>query len=147
MTTTATSCRNWACVLGVLSLALGMLTVPPAGAQGREWRRPTPEQMAEERVTRMAEELELTDEQVAQVRPIIEEHMRKMRALMEKHRRQGRAPGALEREEMEGLRKGMEERLETVLTQGQMRTYREEVKERRERRRKRADRHGREPRW
>jgi Spy/CpxP family protein refolding chaperone len=133
--------------VGALSLALGLLTVPPTDAQEREWARPTPEQMVEEHLTRMTEELELTDEQAAQVRPIIEELLAKRRGLMEKHRQRGRRPGGSGREEMEGLRKEMENRLGTVLTEEQMQRYRDGEQERRERRREAAGRRGRGPRW
>ncbi len=128
--------------LGALSLGLGLLTVPPASAEGHEWSRPTPEQMVEKHLARMTEELELTGEQIAQVRPIIEGHMAKMRALMEKHRRQGRPPGGSERKEMECLRKEMERRLEAVLTEEQMQKHREKEREHRERVRERMGQYG-----
>jgi Spy/CpxP family protein refolding chaperone len=141
--------RRWLRVgrMTVLSLALAPFGVSAAGAQGRDWSPPSPEQMVEEHLTRMTEDLGLTDEQVMRVRPIIEEHVAKMRTLMDKRRQQGRDPGGSGREQTEGLRKQLEERLETVLTQEQMKTYREKQQERRERRRGRAERRGGGRRW
>lgn len=128
--------------LGAVSLALGLLTVSASGAQRQDWSPRTPEQMVEEHLTRMTVELGLTDEQVVQVRPIIEEHLAKMGEFMEKHRQGGRRPGCSGREEMEALHKEVEERLDTVLTEEQIRTYREKQEERRERRRERTGRRG-----
>ncbi len=141
--------RFWIKMGGIssLSLVLGLLAVCSAVSQGRQGSAPSPEQMVEEHVTRMAEELGLADEQVAQVRPIIEEHVAKVRTLMDKRRQQGRRPGGSGREELEALRKEMEERLETVLTEEQMRTYREKQEERRERMRERRGQLGGRPPW
>ena len=134
-------------MLSALTLVLALLIVSASGAQRGGWSGPSPEQMVEEHLTRMTEELALTDEQVPRVRPIIEEHMARMRELMEKHQQQGRRPGNSGRQEVEGLRKEMDRQLATVLTEEQMEKHREKDQARRQRMRERKGRRGRGPRW
>ncbi|QTA90466.1 hypothetical protein [Desulfonema magnum] len=72
----------------------------------------------------LKDRLSLTEEQEAQVRPIMEEQIEKQRALFEKYRGKGRADRRTMRDEMQKNQEDTEKRLEGVLSKEQMDEFR-----------------------
>ena len=100
------------------SFALAVFATPAMAQQGQGGRRMLG---ADERLAQMTEQLDLTDEQVKQMKPIVEEQTKKQEAIFEN------ASGNREtmRAEMMKLMEETDEQYAEVLTEEQMNTYRE----------------------
>lgn len=101
--------------------------VSPATAH-RGPRVPNPEQI----ISTLTDRLNLTDEQVSQVHPIIEEQVAKQREIFERGRVERHQQKESLRSELEAIRNDTESQLETILTTEQMEAYREFQNERRQ---------------
>ena len=112
---------------GLIGLALAACVAWPAQAQERR-RGMDPE----ERLELLTEKLQLTEEQAAEIAPILSAHDEKRRELFEQRSSER---GAM-REQMEALRSQMDEELAAVLSADQMESLRELRAETRERFRK-----------
>ena len=104
-----------------IALAFIGVTVPPAAAQ--QGPPPGGRRMldADERLARLTESLELTDEQVEQMKPIVEEQTRKQKELFES----AGADRAAMRDAMMELVAETDAAYAKVLTEEQMVKYRE----------------------
>ena len=123
--------------MGFLTMAMGQRPFGPGQA---------PEGNFEDQLSELRERLALTDEQAEQVRPILEESREKMLALRDKFQGQGRSRSNMQsfRAEIEKLTKETEGKLEMVLTDEQMKEYKEIQEARRDARRgRRGQRPGR----
>lgn len=102
------------------------------------WAQPTrPEQppkppTVEDIVSQLQEQLNLTDEQVEQVRPIFEKEFEKREELFQKNRGQGQGPESRKAvdEEFQKLQEETEKQLEKIFTEEQMTLYRKMLEER-----------------
>lgn len=99
------------------ALTLAIASVAPAQDQPPRQRGMDPAQ----RMERLKERLQLTDEQVSDLEPIFAEHDRRRQDLFERQRAEHQAM----RERMEALRLEMDEEIARVLTEEQMREYSE----------------------
>ena len=111
------------CIRGALKsfvalFALVLASTPALAQQGQGGRRMLG---ADERLAQMTEQLDLTDEQVKQMKPIVEEQTKKQEAIFEN------ASGDREtmRAEMMKLMEETDKQYAEVLTEEQMNTYRE----------------------
>ncbi len=86
----------------------------------------------EDRLAALQKELDLTDEQVAQVKPILEDREAKMMKMRESHRGMERTDENRQamRAEMQSLNKDTDARLAKVLNEGQMKQYRKMMQQR-----------------
>ena len=102
----------------VASFALAVSATPALAQQGQGGRQMLD---ADERLAQMTEQLDLTDEQVKQMKPIVEEQTKKQEAIFEN------ASGNREtmRAEMMKLMEETDKQYAEVLTEEQMNTYRE----------------------
>lgn len=107
----------------IMSLA-GCSTTFGQGLRSRQSVKTT-DQIIQEMTFR----LNLTEEQKAQVRPILEEQREKKAAIMEKYRDQGRGAKVYMRDDMEALELDVQLKLAKVLTEEQMKEYRKMVAE------------------
>jgi len=82
-------------------------------------RGPDPERMLEH----LSEDLNLSDDQVDQVRPILEDQAERMKAVFEDDSLRG--DRAARREQMDSIREETELQMESVLTEAQMELFRE----------------------
>lgn len=114
----------------VIALALGLFSLPILAQQGprKGAGDHNPEQRAEMMIQKMAEELDLTDDQIEQLKPILEEF----------HKERAEAQKA-DKERHDAFR----EKLAKVLNEEQMKKLDEKMKERRGKMRK--HRHQAEP--
>ena len=116
--------RIW--LSGLIGLALVAIVAAPAEAQqGKRQRGMDPEA----RMERLKESLELTDDQVAALEPILAAHDQKRRELFESRSAERQAM----REQMNALRLEMDEDIGEILTEEQMKTYVEQREEMRQR--------------
>lgn len=99
------------------ALTLVLASVAPAQDQPPRQRGMDPAQ----RMERLKERLQLTEEQAAELEPIFAEHDRRRQDLFERQRAERQAM----REQMEALRLEMDEEIARVLTEEQMREYSE----------------------
>lgn len=79
---------------------------------------------ADELISVMKARLNLTDEQEIQIRPLIEEECAERKEIIEKYAGQGRGSRGVLIGELQGLQKTTETKLETILTEEQMKEYR-----------------------
>ena len=107
----------------IISLA-GCSTTSGQGLRSRQSVKTTG-QIVEE----MSARLNLTEEQKAQVRPILEEQREKRAAIMEQYRDQGRGAKMYMQDDMEALELETQVKLAQVLTDEQMEEYRAMVAE------------------
>ena len=107
----------------VALVALGLAATPALAQQGPGGRRML---SPDERLARLTEQLDLTDEQAAQMKPIIDEQSKKQQELFEN------AGGDREtmRAEMTKLMEETDKQYAEVLTEEQMSKYREIRQER-----------------
>ncbi len=77
----------------------------------------------ERRIAVLSEQLDLTDEQVAQIRPILEHRMQQRKAVFEAHRSQGTVDRQALRSQMQALREDTHSQIKTVLTEEQINRY------------------------
>lgn len=96
----------------------------------------TPDQI----ISVMKDRLGLTEEQEAQIRPIMEEHIKKRDVIVQKYKGQGRQGRRSLRNELQELRKATENQLEMILTEEQMKEYRKLQEEERQKVRERMRR-------
>ncbi len=114
---------------GLFIIAIGLVTQPfSAEARGRFGQSRSPGLIIE----RLTEHLDLTDEQVAEIQPIIEEKIEQMNSIREKNGTDRRAA----RTEMQKLKWDTEIRLNEILDEDQIEKYLELRQE------MRAKRHG-----
>ena len=85
--------------------------------------REKPCQDPEQIIATMQERLNLTDEQVEQIRPIVYEQSENRRELFEKYRSQGRQGRSAMREEMQEMRSETDARLAEILSDQQLQEY------------------------
>lgn len=113
------------CLLALITLLL----LPVAGwSAGMKAGGPTPEQI----VSAMRERLNLTQEQEAQIYPIMEQYQQKKEGIFQKYRgKKGEAKEAI-RSELEALREDIDGQLRTILSKEQMEEYQKMREERRE---------------
>lgn len=109
-------------VFGILAI---LMTASYAGAQNRRFQNP------DQMISDLKERLSLSEEQAAQIRPIMEEQVEKRRALHEKYKGQGKSARRSMRNEMQKSRGDMEARLEAILSTEQMDEFRKFQDERR----------------
>lgn len=95
-------------LIGVLFLAMG-ITFAQQGGQ------PPSPPLASDIVSRMKEDLNLTEEQMSQIMPIIQDELSQMQSFME----QGASPDTV-RSKMDELRQSTESKLSQYLTQDQL---------------------------
>jgi Spy/CpxP family protein refolding chaperone len=107
----------------VALLALGLAATPAFAQQGPGGRRML---SPDERLAQLTEQLELTDEQSEQMKPIIEEQSRKQQEVFEN----AGGDRATMRAEMMKLMEETDELYAEVLTEEQMNRYREMRSER-----------------
>ncbi|GAK56451.1 hypothetical protein U27_03413 [Candidatus Vecturithrix granuli] len=102
-------------------------------AQPTRPEQPPKPPTVEEIVSQLQEQLNLTNEQVEQVRPIFEEEFEKREELFQKNRGQGQRPESRKAldEEFQKLQEETEKQLEEILTEEQMALYRKMLEERR----------------
>ncbi|HSG28290.1 MAG TPA: hypothetical protein VLA34_07400 [Candidatus Krumholzibacterium sp.] len=98
----------------------------------REHRREVRESAHRERIDETVKMLGVTGENEAGVRAILEEQYEKMRVMMEGSR-DGRGRRDEMRDAMEKIGRETEQKLEKVLSPGQMETYRKHIREQRDR--------------
>jgi len=101
-----------------------MVTCSPANAFGRSGGRIPEGRSADQITSDMKEHLNLTEEQEAQIRPIIEEQIEKRREIVQKYQGHGRPDRESLRNEMQKLRETTENQLAGILTEDQMEEYR-----------------------
>ena len=123
-----------------LAVVLAIVAASPAmtGAQ-----QPTDAQKApaQERMQKMKDRLQLTPEQVEQVRPILTEEMEQLRALRDKHRgEQSRRARLRAARELKDIQENTDKKLKKVLTKKQMDELKKIREENREQLRDRAGR-------
>lgn len=108
-------------------LVISLAGCSTASSQGLRSRPPvkTVGQVVEE----MSSRLNLTEEQKAQVRPILEEQRKKRAAIMEEYRDQGRGARVYMQDDMEALEIDTQVKFAQVLTAEQMEEYRKMVAE------------------
>ena len=80
----------------------------------------------------MKSRLGLTEDQEAQIKPILEDDFVKRHAIIEKYQGQGRQARSSLRTELQELRTTTEHRLEPILTKAQMEEYRKMQEEARQ---------------
>lgn len=114
-----------------LLLVTGLHLLPAHAGPGPRGMDP------EKQLAHLKDRLQLDDEQVEQIRPIITDAAAKRHAIMERYRSQGRSGMAAARKEMETLREETESRLGEILSAEQMTVFRELREEQRQRMRKR----------
>jgi uncharacterized membrane protein YdfJ with MMPL/SSD domain len=99
--------------IAVIALLIIMVTVPAVFAQDQDF---DPKQMLAD----LKERLELSEEQIAQVRPIIKEQGQALRAIVEKYKGQGFLEKRSMKEDVQKLREDTQKHLESILTVPQM---------------------------
>ena len=109
-------------IMGVM-LALVLSTATPLLAQGQGQGRRMGQLDVDSLVADLTVQLELTDEQAAQLKPVLEEQYTAMRELMMAARQSGDMDSA--RPKMEELRKQHHEKVAKILTEEQLKKYQE----------------------
>ncbi len=92
----------------------------------RAYAQPGNMPTAEELANKMKTKLNLTDEQITQIYPIIEEQVEKKKRILEQARGQGRSAMQSMRSQMEEINKETEEKLVNYLTAEQLEQWRKE---------------------
>jgi len=106
----------------VFALAMGILTLPAFAQEGhRDMADRTPEERAQMMVRKMAEELNLSDEQIKALTPKLIEFQKEK---------------AQEREAQKARHEEFKAELEAILTEEQMKKFEEQMKARHKRRMK-----------
>ena len=119
-------------------LAITMLTaVGSAHAQGTRGRDFDPDQMLDKRLSNLTTTLDLTDGQVASLRPILSAQMEAMMAMRDQMRSSEQDREAL-RSGMQALHASTAQQVQGVLTESQFQAWEENVKKHR----KKHGRHG-----
>ncbi|MDJ0829918.1 MAG: hypothetical protein QNI92_08705 [Desulfobacterales bacterium] len=95
--------------------------------------REKPQNNLEQILADMQQQLNLTDAQVEQVRPILRVQSQKRKELFDKYRSQGRQGRSAIHSEMQTLRAETEAQLVAILSNDQMQAYRNMQDQRRER--------------
>jgi ribosomal protein S13 len=112
-------------IMGLMIVSLTM-AMPAVGFQGKNAM--DPESIVSDLTTR----LDLSDEQVVEIRPVIEDHAEKRRAIFDKYRAQGNQNQSAIRNEMDAVRQETHARLEKILSAVQMAEYQSYRKEQRQ---------------
>lgn len=99
-------------------------------AQPTRPEQPSKPPTVEEIVSQLQEQLNLTDEQVEQIRPIFEEEFEKREELFQKNRGQGPESRKALDTEFQKLQEETEKQLEEIFTEEQMALYRKMLEER-----------------
>lgn len=111
-------------------LLLSLLRAMPAMAY-RGDRMMEPDQV----IANLRDRLDLTEEQMDQIRPIIEDQIEKRRQIFEEIKTQGRQGRKALKNEMRAIRSYTDNQLEGILTEQQMEEYRQMQDERRQQKR------------
>lgn len=132
---------------GILTMMLLLLTsvavAQPGGGRGERGERMTPEERAAKETSRMVGELELTEEQAAQVEQINLNLAAKTTELREASRESGASREEMRenmKAQMETIREEHKAELQAVLTEGQFEKYKAMIAEQAERRGNRGER-------
>ncbi len=121
---------------------LAALFLMPALSMAQRFQRLSPEDQLTQQLDRMTERLNLTDEQVAQVTPILEEAIAQRQAKRKELQAKGFGPETRQamRAEMDKLRAAQDEKLKAILTEEQMAEHAKMQEEQRNRRPRRSRR-------
>ncbi len=113
-------------ILMVISIVFALIMAWSAYAQ-RPMGSPQGDQNREEQFERLKDQLGLSDQQVEEILPILEESRERQQALREKYMDQSRSQETMEsfRNEREELQEETNASLATVLSDEQMKEYRE----------------------
>lgn len=119
--------RTACMMMMVIGLISGIVLAQPT----RPEQPPKPPTVADI-ISQLQEQLNLSDAQVEQVRPIFEEEFEKREELFEKNREQGQGPESRKAldEEFQKLQEETEKQLEEIFTEEQMTLYRKMLEER-----------------
>ncbi len=118
--------------LASIACVLLMSTLPFSAVHAQNVRRVPEGKSPDQIMADMKSRLGLTDDQEAQIRPILEDEFVKRHAIIEKYQGQGRQGRASLRNELQQLRSTTEHRLEPILTKAQMEEYRKMLEEARQ---------------
>ncbi len=117
-------------VMGAVSAAFLIISLFGCSAAFGQGLRSRPSvKTTDQQVEEMSSRLKLTEEQKAQVRPILESQSEKRAAIMEQSRDQGRGAKTYMQDDMEALELETQVKLAIVLTEKQMKEYRAMVAE------------------
>ena len=110
------------------AMLCGLLLLATAGRaqaqqQGQQGQMPNPEAIADQMLASLDAELELTEEQKAEVRPILTDALGEQAALMQQMRQDSTASPQDVQSDMQQIQKRADERLAGVLTEEQMTKY------------------------
>jgi len=122
-------------LLAGLTIALGMLAAPGAEAQqgsGRTGPAPTAAERAERRLTSLTAPLQLTAQQVEQLRPILTKQFMEQMAIAQ--RAQAGGDRSATRRETQALRRKTDDQIEALLTETQKPLYKALIEKERARR-------------
>lgn len=119
---------------GVFVLALLLTSAAPAWAR-QDSRAPQQTEQIQQRIEELKERLDLTPEQIEQMRPVLEEELEKLKAVRAKYSGDSQSRGAKLRiaRELRAVRSSADDRLRRILSKQQM----DEMKKIREERRAR----------
>lgn len=106
--------NRWAIVMVAVGLIFGMTATTASAFRGENIKSP------EEIIADMKARLNLTDEQVSQIRPIVESNQEKRRAVFEKYRGNIRGNRSEFRSEMDAIRQEADQQLSGILSPDQM---------------------------
>ncbi|MCZ6485554.1 MAG: hypothetical protein O6826_07655 [Acidobacteria bacterium] len=112
--------------LMMISIAFALIMGWSAYAQ-RPMGSPQDGRNPEEQIERLKERLDLSDQQAEELRPIFEESREKLQALREQYQDQSRSQETMEafRSEREALQEETNQKLATVLSDGQLKDFQE----------------------
>ncbi len=127
-------------VLGIAFLIAFTCMQASAANAFRRFKVADPEQV----ISDLTEELDLSDAQVEQIRPVIQNHAEKRNEIFDQYRSEGRSGRQEMRSQLETLREETQSELASVLTEEQMEKYKAYQEERWQRRQsnKRKPMHG-----
>ncbi len=115
-----------------IACVLFMSTLPFSALHAQNARRMPGGKSPDQTLSEMKSPLGLTEDQEAQIRPILEDEFVKRHAIIEKYQDQGRQGRSSLRNELQQLRKSTEQRFEPILTKAQMEEYRKMQEEARQ---------------
>jgi Spy/CpxP family protein refolding chaperone len=116
-----------------IACVLFMSTLPFSALHAQNARRMPEGKSPDQTIAEMKSRLGLTEDQEAQIRPILEDESVKRHAIIERYQGQGRQGRSSLRNELQQLRASTEHRFESILTKAQMEEYRKMQEEARQR--------------
>ncbi|MCP4109620.1 MAG: hypothetical protein GY749_29555 [Desulfobacteraceae bacterium] len=114
-------------IIGLLVIVMAASNVMASGGK----RGQTPDQI----MSALKERLNLTEEQESQVRPVIEKQVESRKAIFDKYRDEPRENRKSMRDEIKQNREDTEKQLEAILSEEQMKEYKNYLNEKRSERR------------